>query len=43
MSKSNSKLKVTTLKAWLEDLLKTSKTKTHKSYEKPSTSTYSKR
>jgi hypothetical protein len=43
MSKSNSKLKVNTLKTWLEDLRKNSKTKTNKSYEKTSTPTYSKR
>jgi hypothetical protein len=43
MSKSNSKLKVNTLKTWLEDLRKNSKTKTHKSYEKTSAPTYSKR
>jgi len=43
MSKSNSKLKVETLKLWLNDLKKNAKTKTHKTYEKTSTPTYSKR
>lgn len=43
MSKSNSKLKVETLKLWLNDLKKNAKTKTQKSYEKTSSPTYSKR
>lgn len=43
MSKSNSKLKVETLKLWLIDLRKNAKTKTHKNYEKTPTPTYSKR
>ena len=42
MSKSNSKLKVETLKLWLNDLRKNAKTKTHKSYKKTFTPTYSK-